>query len=239
MKGLKTTALTRRFGGLTAVDNVDFSLEPGQITGIIGPNGAGKTTFIHLISGVYLPSSGTVELDGRDITTLPAYERSRLGLGRTFQIIHPLENLNLAENVMVGFLFARGLKKKKAREQAELLCHELGLERLDRPVDELTVLEVKKMEIAQALATEPSILFLDEVMAGLTSEESLALIDFIKRVATDRNLGVGVVEHVMGVIRELTQTVLVLDAGKVIAKGPYEEVARERRVIDAYLGGGA
>ena len=239
MKGLKTTGLTKDFGGLRAVNNVDFTLEPGQITGIIGPNGAGKTTLIHLISGVYLPTAGTVELDGRDITTLEAYERSRLGLGRTFQIIHPLENLNLAENVMIGYLFARGMKKKEAREAAGNLCNELGLARLDRPVDELTVLEIKKMEIAQALATEPAILFLDEVMAGLTSEESFALIDFIRKIAEERNLGIGVVEHVMGVIRELTHSVLVLDAGAVIASGPYEEVAKERRVIDAYLGGGA
>lgn len=236
MKGLKTTGLTRKFGGLTAVDNVDFHLKPGQITGIIGPNGAGKTTLIHLISGVYLPTSGTVELDGRNITSLPSYERSRLGLGRTFQIIHPLENLNLIENVMVGYLFARGAGKKEARVKAENLCASLGLDDLERPVDELTVLEVKKMEIAQALSTEPTILFLDEVMAGLTSEESLALIDFIKDVASRQNLGIGVVEHVMGVIKELTHNVIVLDAGTVIARGAYEEVAKNRQVIDAYLG---
>ncbi|MDF1569550.1 MAG: ABC transporter ATP-binding protein [Spirochaetaceae bacterium] len=239
MKGLKTTGLTKDFGGLRAVNNVDFTLEPGQITGIIGPNGAGKTTFIHLISGVYLPTRGTVELDGRDITALPAHQRSQMGLGRTFQIIHPLENLNLVENVMVGCIYAGGLKKKEARRKAEALCGDLGLDRLNRPVDELTVLEIKKMEIAQALAAEPSILFLDEVMAGLTGEESFALIDFVKKIGSDRNLGIGVVEHVMGVIKELTSSVLVLDAGSVIAAGPYEEVAKERCVIDAYLGGGA
>lgn len=238
MKGLSAIGMTKQFGGLTAVNNVDFHLEPGQIVGIIGPNGAGKTTLIHIISGVYLPSSGRVELDGRDITTLPPHERSRLGLGRTFQIIHPLENLNLVENVMVGYIFARNLGKKEARIQAENLCIGLGLENLERTVDKLTVLEVKKMEIAQALSTEPSILFLDEVMAGLTGEESLALINFIKKIASERNLGIGVVEHVMGVIKELTHSVLVLDAGTVIAKGPYEEVVKERRVIDAYLGGG-
>ncbi len=239
MKGLKTTGLTRKFGGLVAVDSVDFTLEPGRIVGIIGPNGAGKTTFIHLISGVYLPTSGTVELDGRDITMMPTHERSRLGLSRTFQIIHPLENLNLVENVMIGYLFAKNLKKKEARAKAENLCLELGLDRLERSVDQLTVLEVKKMEIAQALATEPSILFLDEVMAGLTSEESFALIDFIKRIGAEKNLGIGVVEHVMGVIKELTHSVVVLDSGAVIAQGPYEEVAKQSRVIDAYLGGGA
>jgi len=239
MKGLRTTGLTKDFGGLRAVNNVDFTLEPGQITGIIGPNGAGKTTFIHLISGVYLPTFGTVELDGRDITTLQAHKRSQMGLGRTFQIIHPLENLNLLENVMIGYLFAKGLNKKEAHLKAETLCDDLGLDRLDRPVDELTVLEIKKMEIAQALATEPSILFLDEVMAGLTGEESFALIDFVKKIGSDRRLGIGVVEHVMGVIKELTSSVLVLDAGMVIASGPFEEVAKERRVIDAYLGGGA
>ncbi|PIE05144.1 MAG: ABC transporter ATP-binding protein [Spirochaetales bacterium] len=239
MKGLETRGLTRQFGGLTAVNSVDFVLTPGEIVGIIGPNGAGKTTFIHLISGVYLPTEGTVHLNGKDITFLPAHERSRLGLSRTFQIIHPLENLNLTENVMVGYLFACGLSRKQAREKAQTLCRELGLDNLERPVDELTVLEIKKMEIAQALATDPSILFLDEIMAGLTSQESFALIDFIRKIAADRNLGIGVVEHVMGVIKELTHSVMVLDAGEVIARGPYEEVARERKVIDAYLGGGA
>ena len=239
MKGLKTTKLTRHFGGLTAVDSVDFSLEAGNIIGIIGPNGAGKTTFINLISGVYLPSSGTVELDGTDITRMSVHKRTHLGLGRTFQVIHPLESLNLVENVMIGYLFGCGMGKREAREHAEALCIELGLNKLSRPVGELTVLDVKKMEIAQALATNPSILFLDEVMAGLTSEEAFLIIDFIKKIAHDRQLGIGVVEHVMGVIKELTHSVVVLDAGRIIAQGPYEEVASEQRVIDAYLGGGA
>lgn len=238
MKGLETKKLTKQFGGLTAVDGADFTLRPGEIVGIIGPNGAGKTTLIHLMSGVHFPTSGSVFLDGKDVTRLPAHVRCKAGLARTFQIIHPLENLSLAENIMVGFLFTQGQSKREARRSAEALCDELGLERVDRPTDELTVLEVKKMEIAQALAVDPSILFLDEVMAGLTSEESLQVIDFVKRIGKERNLGIGVVEHVMGVIKQLTHSVVVLDAGKVIASGPYEEVAKDQRVIDAYLGGG-
>jgi branched-chain amino acid transport system ATP-binding protein len=239
VSGLTTEKLTKRFGGLTAVDSADFTLTRGQIVGIIGPNGAGKTTLIHLLSGVHYPTSGSITLDGKDITRMPAHQRCQAGLARTFQIIHPLENLSMAENIMVGLLFTQKQTKREARRSAEALCDELGLERVDRPTDELTVLEVKKMEIAQALAVDPSILFLDEVMAGLTSEEALQVIDFVKRIARDRNLGIGVVEHVMGVIKELTHSVVVLDAGAIIASGPYEEVAKEKRVVDAYLGGGA
>lgn len=237
MSGLTTTGLSKRFGGLLAVSDVALSLEPGEIVGIIGPNGAGKTTLIHLLSGVLLPSSGRIELDGRDITYLPAHERSRLGIGRTFQIIRPFEDLTVRQNVMVGSLFARRLSMREARKSAEALCELLGLADIGRRVSELTILEIKKMEIAHALSGEPSLLFLDEVMAGLTYEETGEMVRTVKRIGTERGMTIGVVEHVMGVIRELTHRVVILDGGRIIREGPYEQVSRDPRVIEAYLGG--
>lgn len=239
MTKLETVNLTRRFMGLVAVSNVSFKLEQGEILGIIGPNGAGKTTFINLISGIIMPSEGAITFNGRDITYMPAHERARLGIARTYQLIHPLENLNLVENVMIGSIFAKGSSLKEARRKAERLCEEMGLTNLERETAKLTILEIKKMEIARALANEPEVLFLDEVMAGLNSDETKDLIATIKKIATERKLAVGVVEHVMGVIRELTNRVIVLESGELIAEGPYEEVSKNPRVIEAYLGGAA
>lgn len=235
---LKTENLTKSFLGLVAVNKVSFSMEEGEILGIIGPNGAGKTTFINLISGIIMPTEGLIEYKGMDITYIPAHERARRGIARTYQLIHPLENLTLIENVMVGSIFAKGHSLKEARNKAEALCHELGLTGLDRDTSRLTILEVKKMEIARALANEPEVLFLDEVMAGLNADEMKDLIAIVQRVALERHLAVGVIEHVMGVIRELTHRVIVLEAGELIAEGKYEEVSNNPRVIEAYLGRG-
>lgn len=236
---LTTKNLTRRFLGLVAVNNVSFSMAEGEILGIIGPNGAGKTTFINLVSGIIMPSEGIIEFKGQDITYMPAHERAKLGIARTYQLIHPLENLNLIENVMVGSIFAKGNNLREARRRAEVICAELGLSNLERDTSKLTILEVKKMEIARALANEPEVLFLDEVMAGLNADETKDLIAMVQKIARERKLAVGVVEHVMGVIRELTNRVIVLEAGELIAEGPYEEVSKNPRVVEAYLGGGA
>lgn len=237
MAKLTTKNLTKQFGGLVAVHDVSFSIVSGEILGIIGPNGAGKTTFINLISGIYAPTSGTIEFEGKDISVMPAHERAKIGIARTYQLIHPMEDLNLLENVMVGFLFAGNKSMSQARLAATELCTEMGLERLEREVSQLTMLEVKKMEIAHALANTPKVLFLDEIMAGLNTDETKEMIALVKRLARERNLAVGVVEHVMGVIRELTDRVIVLEAGEIIAEGPYEIVSKNKRVIEAYLGG--
>ncbi len=239
MPDLQTFGLTRHFGGLVAVNNVSFTLDCGEILGVIGPNGAGKTTFINLVSGVYAPSSGRIHFQGRDITGLPAHKRAQMGISRTFQIIHPLENLDVLENVMLGFIFSRRMGLREARRSAETLCGSLGLGDLSRDVSQITMLETKKMEIAHALASGPSILFLDEVMAGLNVDETREIVQLVQRVTREHNIGVGVVEHVMSVIRDLTHRVIVLEAGEIIAAGPYEEVAKNPRVIAAYLGGAA
>ncbi|GAB1431924.1 ABC transporter ATP-binding protein [Spirochaetota bacterium] len=239
MSKLVSRELSKAFSGLVAVNKLSFSMEEGEILGIIGPNGAGKTTFIHLVSGILMPTSGQIEFKGKDITFSPAHERSRLGIARTYQLIHPLENLTVLENVMIGSVFSRGKNLKEARSAAEAICAELELDGLGRDTSQLTILEIKKMEIARALANEPEVLFLDEVMAGLNSDETRQMIGMIQRIAKEKRMAVGVVEHVMGVIRELTQRVIVLDSGELIAEGPYEEVSKNPRVMEAYLGGAA
>jgi branched-chain amino acid transport system ATP-binding protein len=239
MSRLVIQSLTKRFGGLVAVNNVDLEMPEGEILGIIGPNGAGKTTLINVISGIYMPTSGKILFGGQDISTKPAHQRSKLGIGRTFQLIHPLENLNVVQNVMIGLLFSQGMSQRKAREAAYHICETLKLERVERDVSQLTILETKKMEIAKALACGPKVLFLDEVMAGLNSDETKELIAQIKKIAKESSLAIGVVEHVMGVIKLLTERVIVLDAGAIIARGPYQEVSQQPEVIKAYLGGEA
>jgi branched-chain amino acid transport system ATP-binding protein len=235
MAVLKTENLTRYFGGLMALNRVNLEFREDEILGIIGPNGAGKTTFINVIAGIYLPTEGKIFFNGQEITELPAHKRCRLGIGRTFQLVRPLQGLSLLENVMVGSLFGKGLRQREARKKAEELCEFLDLSNITRDITRMTALEVKKMEIAHALATQPKLLFLDEVMAGLNSDETMQMIDLVRKIHS-RGIVIGIVEHVMRVIRELTDRVVVLDWGEVIAQGPYKEVSNDPRVITAYLG---
>jgi branched-chain amino acid transport system ATP-binding protein len=218
------------------VKDLDFELDRGTILGIIGPNGAGKTTFINVVTGIYLPTTGSITFDGEDITTAPPHQRSKMGIGRTYQLIHPLEDLNVRENVMTGCIFTQNATVRRARDMAGELCDLVGLQGIERAVSQLTILEVKKMELAHALGTNPKVLFLDEIMAGLNVDETNDMINTIRSVATERNLAVGVVEHVMNVIKELTSRVIVLENGEIIASGPYNEVAENPQVIEAYLG---
>jgi branched-chain amino acid transport system ATP-binding protein len=232
---LEAKSLTKYFGGLAALKSVDFELREHEILGLIGPNGAGKTTLANVISGVYLPTSGGVIFDGKDVTRSPAHIRCRLGIGRTFQIMHPFEDLNLLQNVMVGLLFGRGTGMTEASRKAREICESLGLSQVEKKVAKLGVLEIKKMEIARALATEPKILFLDEVMAGLNIDETKDMIEAVRRIRA-KGVAICIVEHVMNVIKALTERVVVLDGGEVIAEGPYDEVSSNPKVISAYLG---
>jgi branched-chain amino acid transport system ATP-binding protein len=232
---LKTEKLARHFGGLAALSGVSIEFRDNEILGIIGPNGAGKTTFINVIAGIYLPTEGKIFFEGRDVSEVPAHQRCHLGVARTFQLVRPLPGLSFVENVMVGALFGKGLAQKEARRKAEELCGFLGLADLGRDISRMTALEVKKMEIARALATQPKLLFLDEVMAGLNSEETMLMIDLVRKIHR-QGITIGIVEHVMRVIRELTDRVVVLDWGELIAEGPYGEVSNDPKVISAYLG---
>jgi len=235
MAVLKTENLTRHFGGLVALALVNMEFRENEILGIIGPNGAGKTTFINVIAGIYLPTEGKIFFNGQDISERPAYMRCRLGIARTFQLVRPLQGLSLLENIMVGSLFGKGLGQREARKKAEELCEFLGLSDITRDITRMTALEIKKMEIAHAMATQPKLLFLDEVMAGLNSDETMEMINLVRKIHS-RGITIGIVEHVMRVIRELTDRVVVLDWGEVIAEGPYGEVSNDPRVIAAYLG---
>lgn len=232
---LKTQDLCKNFGGLAALNCVSIEIRENEILGVIGPNGAGKTTLTNVIAGIYLPTSGTIHFDGRDITEIPPHMRCRFGIGRTFQLARPLQGLSLIENIMVGALFGRGVGQREAREEAHELCAFMDLLELERDVTKLTALEVKKMEIAHALATQPKLLFLDEVMAGLNTDETMQMIELVRRIHA-QGITIVIIEHVMRVIKELTQRVVVLDWGQVLAEGPYEEVSNNPKVISAYLG---
>jgi len=232
---LETKSLTKGFGGLIALKEVSFELFEKEILGIIGPNGAGKTTLTNVISGIYLPSSGKIVFNGMDISELPTHTRSKLGIGRTFQIARPLQGLSVLQNVMLGSLFGRGNSLKVARKEAKEICDFLGLGQIERGITKLTVLEIKKMEIARALAIQPKILFLDEVMAGLNIDETKEMIESVQKIRA-QGISICVIEHVMSVIRELTERVIVLDRGEKIAEGPYEKVSENPHVISAYLG---
>lgn len=232
---LRIENLTRLFGGLAALGGATLEIRENEVLGILGPNGAGKTTLINVIAGIYLPTSGRIFFEGHDISGLPAHMVCRLGIGRTFQLAKPLEDLTLVENVMVGALFGKGEGLKEARKTAEETCEFVGLGDVHRGMAKLTALEIKKMQIAHALAGKPRLLFLDEVMAGLNTDETMDMIELVRKISA-MGITIGIVEHVMRVIRELTNRVVVLDWGEVIAAGPYEEVSANPIVISAYLG---
>ncbi|MFH2121236.1 MAG: ABC transporter ATP-binding protein [Pseudomonadota bacterium] len=232
---LKTEKLSRHFWGLVALTQVDMELKRGEILGIIGPNGAGKTTFINVLTGLFPPTEGRIIYEGKDISALPAHIRSRIGIARTFQISRPLVDLTLLENVMTGALFARGLTRLQAIKKASDVCGFMGLQDLDKPVSKLTALEIKKMEVARALSTDPKILMLDELMAGISSDEADEMMDLINKIR-GQGISICVIEHVMRVIAALTDRVIVLDWGRTLAEGPYAEVSHNPMVIKAYLG---
>jgi branched-chain amino acid transport system ATP-binding protein len=234
---LELEDVTRRFGGLNAVEGVSFSVRQGEIVGLIGPNGAGKTTLIDVITGVHPATAGGVRFDGQDITRRQPHQIARLGLARTFQIVQPFPKMTVLENAAAGALFSGGATNvhdayAAARQQLEFT----GLAELaDRPAATLTLAWRKRLELAKSLAMKPRLLMLDEVNAGLTSAEITGALELIREIA---KLGVTiiVIEHLMRVILSISQRVVVLHHGQVIAQGPPHDVVSDRRVIEAYLG---
>lgn len=237
MSLLKVQDLGKRFGGLAAVSDLSFSVEEGEIYAIIGPNGAGKTTTLNLISGLLEPTMGSLELAGRDITSLGPAERCHFGLGRAFQVVQPFPEMTVEDNVLVGALFGKpGTSEQVGRKLTEEALEQTGLSRFkDTPADDLTLLQEKRLEIARALATQPQVLLLDEVMAGLRPGEAREAVGLIKRVR-DRGVTVVFIEHVMPVVRDLADRVMVMDYGKKIAEGSYQDVTSDSQVVEAYLG---
>ena len=228
-------SVTRRFDGLVANDSIDLDVKRGEILGLIGPNGAGKSTLFNLIAGAFPVSFGVIEFDGRDITPLPAAKRCQLGIARTYQVPRSFDSMSVAENVTVG-AFVRYPNVLQARAKALDVLDYVGLAAYaDASAADLTPPQKRRLEVARALATEPKLLLLDEVLTGLTPSEAAAGVDLIRKV---RETGVTVVmvEHVMEVVMPLVDRAVVLHLGKVLAEGLPKEVVRDEKVIAAYLG---
>jgi branched-chain amino acid transport system ATP-binding protein len=227
--------VTMKFGELVANDRVSFTVEVGSIVGLIGPNGAGKTTLFSCISGLYKPTVGSVLFDGVDITGHTPYEIARRGAVRTFQVVRPLKDMTVFDNVLVG-AFLKCSDNREAFEKAEECVHLCKLEPFqDKPAGELSIGGKKRLEMARALATRPKLLMLDEVMAGLTSTEMKASVEVIRGLR-ERGMTMMIVEHVMEGIMPIADKVVVLDGGVKIAEGTPENIANDECVIEAYLG---
>jgi branched-chain amino acid transport system ATP-binding protein len=235
---LETRHVTMRFGGLVAVDDVSLAIAPATITGLIGPNGAGKTTLFAIASGFQKPSAGRIAFNGADITGLEAHERAKAGIARTFQIVQPFAGLTIHENIAVG-AHLRHPARDAALEKARVIATDLGLAAmLDQPASALTIAGRKRLELARALATEPSLLLLDEVLAGLNPSEIRDMVPVIRQIR-DRGVTVLMVEHVMQAVMALCETVHVLAQGRIIASGAPAAITEDKAVIEAYLGHGA
>ncbi len=226
---------SRSFSGLLAVDSVSFVLNEGETVAIIGPNGAGKTTLFNLISGQLAPTGGSIHLRGEAIDRLPPDARARRGIGRTFQVTKPLTGMTALENVMVGtFLHHRGFAESYASAYA--ILEEVGLApRAQVQVNELTLSERRRLEVARALGTDPALILLDEVMAGLNATEINAQIELIRQIGA-RGIAFLLIEHNLEVVRSFSRRVIVLDHGAKIAEGTADEVLSDPGVIEAYLG---
>jgi len=238
LEGIK---VTKNFGGLPALSNVDFLIREKEIVGLIGPNGAGKTTLFNVISGIYRPTSGAIKFDGRDVSHLKPHEICNLGIGRTFQIVIPFVEMTVLDNVVVGLLYGRGrgrtIGMREARSEALKCLDFVGLsEKKNLSARSLTIAERKMLEMARALSTGPKIILLDEVVAGLNPTETLQAMNLVKRIRDELGITVFWVEHVMKAVMGVAERVMVLHHGEKIAEGHPKEIAENKAVIDAYLG---
>jgi branched-chain amino acid transport system ATP-binding protein len=235
---LRLDQVSKRFGGLRAVDHVSFVAEAGRITALIGPNGAGKTTLFAIITGFVTPDAGRIFHAGADITGQPPHRLARRGIARTFQIVQPFASLTVQDNIAVGAHLSRPARADALAAAAEV-AHIVGLGgELGRPAASLTVAGRKRLELARALAIEPRLLLLDEVLAGLNPSEIRDMVPVIRGIR-DRGVTILMIEHVMQAVMSLAEQVLVLAEGRVIAQGSPQAIAGDPRVVEAYLGHGA
>ena len=233
---LRVEASTKRFGGLLANREISLAIEPGEIIGLIGPNGAGKTTLFNCITGYMHPDEGRIAFDGADITHTRPERICRLGVARTWQVVRAFGRMTALENVICGAL-QRTNRIAEARTRAGELLEFTELRgRGDMPAATLTLADKKRLEIARALATRPTLLLLDEAMSGLTPIETAAAVRLVRRIHEELKVTICVVEHVMEVVMPLSHRVVVLDYGTKIADGAPQEIVRDERVISAYLG---
>jgi branched-chain amino acid transport system ATP-binding protein len=236
---LELDGVSKRFGGVAALTNVSFRVDPGDILGIIGPNGAGKTTLLNCISGVYRLEGGAISLDGARISGLPPHQVARLGIGRTFQVVKPFASMSVRENAAVGALFGSAearMAPRAAFESADQVLELVGLAAKARQtVGSLTIPDRKRLEVARALATKPRLLLLDEVMAGLNAVEVDEALQLVRQIHAS-DVTIVLIEHVMRVVVGVCTRAIVLHMGKFLAEGTPQAVLRDQRVVEAYLG---
>ena len=236
---LECRGVTKRFGGLVAVNDVSFSIKEGDIVGLIGPNGAGKTTLFNVINGFYKPDKGEIWFNGNNVTGFPPHKICKIGMGRTFQLVKSFNRLSVLENVVVGGLFGKphqtGLKE--IEEEAYTLLSRLGLEQKGEVLTrDLNIIDRKLVELCRALATQPKFLMLDEIISGLTPTEVTYFLDVLKDIQRETGVTIFLIEHIMKAIMSISRNIIVIHHGVKIAEGTPQEIANDEQVINAYLG---